>query len=501
MCNCRSHDDSVMCCSGNLRPPTQTSLITLLEYLHSGHDRGFGQQLEILRSILLLNGVLPTRSSQSMHPLRSDADDFSLLKEESCNYDCSCMDIIQSLLWAFPKLAWTLREKDRALPLHIAALIGNLNLARILAAAYPGALLAQNVKGKTPLHFAAREGHKEMVQMFLQLNPTSATITTTKLKLPLHFAAAEGHTEICQIILAAFPEGATARSTKGKLPLHLASRWGNMDTVSALLSSYPEGLVSLDWESSPPLHIALTEGNIEIARHLIQQNSGALKVRNIHGELPIDIALKSAPLVLFNEMINAWPESGMFALQKFLYQDDDDTELEWCKIDLCLQAAAKKQEKKYLPLHLILELSSSPALVRRVLAVCPDMIEKEDEAMRLPLHVAVSRFKDENYGVTLEILEAFPFAAKHKDIFGRLPLHVALTSKAHVSVVSALLKVYPESGVQECERKSNIPLHMALEYQCNIDVVFTLFRQDPMISMKSSMLSERKSLAEKGRER
>ena len=124
-----------MCCSGNLRPPTQTSLITLLEYLHSGHDRGFGQQLEILRSILLLNGVLPTRSSQSMHPLRSDADDFSLLKEESCNYDCSCMDIIQSLLWAFPKLAWTRREKDRALPLHIAALIGNLNLARILAAA------------------------------------------------------------------------------------------------------------------------------------------------------------------------------------------------------------------------------------------------------------------------------------------------------------------------------------------------------------------------------
>lgn len=339
-----------------------------------------------------------------------------------------------------------------------------------------------------------------MVQMFLQLNPTSATITTTKLKLPLHFAAGEGHTEICQVILAAYPEGATARSQKGKLPLHLASRWGNMDTVSALLTSYPEGLESLDWESSPPLHIALSEGNIEIARHLIRQNSGALKLRNVFGELPIDIALKSAPLVLFNEMIDAWPESGMFALQKFRDRDDD-TDIEWCKIDLCLQAAAKKQEKKYLPLHLILELSSSPVLVRRVLAVCPDMIKMEDEAMRLPLHVAVSRFKGDNSYIALEILDKFSIAAKHKDIFGRLPLHVALSSKADISVVKALLKVYPESGVQECERKSNTALHMALEYHCNLDVVFTLFRQDPMISMKPSLLVKEKALVEKDTER
>lgn len=462
--------------------PTQSSLIDMLECLVSGDDRGLRHHLEVLNSALQLNGISP-RSHLQPH-----FDNCSLVEEELWgNHHCSCYDVIQSLLWAFPKLAWTKRAKDNALPLHLVALIGNVELARILAAVYPGALLAQNIKGKTPLHFAAREGHKEMVQMFLQLNPASAAIATSKLKLPLHFAAAEGNTEMCQIILAAFPEGATARSTKGKLPLHLASKKGNMDTVSTLLASYPEGLESLDWESSPPLHIALTEGNIEIARHLIRKNSGALKVRNIHGELPIDIALKSAPLSLFNDMINEWPESGMYALQNFR-RFKDETDMEWCKIDLCLQATAKKQGKKYLPLHLILELSSSDALIRRVLTVCPDMIKMGDDAMRLPLHVAASRCKGEDNKIALEILDKFPPAAKHRDIFGRLPLHVALSSRGNISIVKALLEVYPESGVQECERKSNIPLHMAIEYQCNLDVIFTLFRQDPMISMKSLMM-------------
>ena len=137
MCNSHSHDDSNTCLYGSERPmPTQTALIHLLECLHSGHDRGFRQQLDIFQSILLLNGVLPNRNSQATCHLGPKIDDCSWVKEESgCDDSCSCINIIQSLLWAFPKLAWTRRAKDNALPLHIAALIGNISLATILAAA------------------------------------------------------------------------------------------------------------------------------------------------------------------------------------------------------------------------------------------------------------------------------------------------------------------------------------------------------------------------------
>ena len=115
----------------------QTSLINLLECLQSGNDRGFRQQLGIFRSMLILNGAQSARKSPDVpRPNTSVGLDFGEGSELVEFYEhCSCIDVIQSLLWAFPKLAWTRRARDNALPLHIVALIGNVKLARILAAA------------------------------------------------------------------------------------------------------------------------------------------------------------------------------------------------------------------------------------------------------------------------------------------------------------------------------------------------------------------------------
>jgi len=221
-------------------------------------------------------------------------------------------------------------------------MIGDIRLGALVASAFPSAVVAQNKKGKTPLHFAAREGHIDMVKFLIQLDPSSARFVTDKLKLPLHFAAGEGHADICRYLLNVYPQGASSRSAKGKLPLHLASRWGNMDTIQALVTVYPQGLQQLDWESSTTLHIALKEeSNHDIATHLIRQCPGALQVRNISGDLPLDIALRqsSTTLDLMMEMIEIWPKSSLYVLRNMSSKEDIE-DLEWEKVDACIKATS-----------------------------------------------------------------------------------------------------------------------------------------------------------------
>jgi ankyrin repeat protein len=112
----------------------------------------------------------------------------------------------------------------------------------------------------------------------------------------------------------------------------------------------------------------------------------------------------------------------------------------------------------------------------------------------------------------LELVERLvtPEAARTRDAHGKLPLHLALESRASLPVVACLLHAHPKSGVLPCvvrgggdegaaEEEGEAsgsssttaapaaacakfcfrPFHWACQHDCDLDVIFHLLRADP----------------------
>ena len=275
--------------------------------------------------------------------------------------------------------------------------------------------------------------------------------------------------------------------------------------MQVLLPAYPQGLESRDWEKATPLHLAIRDGQENVAFHLIDICPLALTVRNINGELPLDIALRNfSSLALFSKLVKTWPEGGRCLLTKVGREEHVDS-WEWSKIELCLQAVSgffdkkdqavmddsqnhpipKTKQYEYLPLHKILELSSNISLIQRVLATCTDLLDKKDGFGRLPLHIAAKHCND-GLGVLVEqILKLYPNGSFERDPLGRLPLHIALENKPDVSTLKLLLATNPKSAVQKLTTNSEEtltrtpPLFLAINHGCSMDIIYILSRCNP----------------------
>jgi ankyrin repeat protein len=252
----------------------------------------------------------------------------------------SLIRVMHRLLESFPQMASIPSGHDGSLPLHFAASIGNVPLARLLLEHYPVAASTPNSKGKIPLHYAAREGRTNMVIYLLQAMPHTAAIESKKRKLALHFAAGDGHVEVVRALLRVHPAGASLTSGKGKLPLHFAARWGHMEIAYDLCRIHPESCSTLDWEGSLPLHDAAREGQVEMSQFLVQRYPEGLSTANIRGEIPLFPAVRSGNVDLVVCLLQAWPPGGKHILQTV---GPDDNVAEWDEsiLDLCLRGAVE----------------------------------------------------------------------------------------------------------------------------------------------------------------
>ena len=81
---------------------------------------------------------------------------------------------------------------------------------------------------------------------------------------------------------------------------------------------------------------------------------------------------------------------------------------------------------------------------------------------------------------------AYPEAAFAVDSLGRLPLHLAIASRANVSIIEELVRIHPSSGVDpvktEDRRFNNRPpIYMATEFDCDMSTTYLLLRGDPSV--------------------
>lgn len=473
--------------------------------------------------LLLLDGVLSQdedRTNTAMSMIQDDFPSFQLGARNLLKCGIALERCVRHILENKPELARIPSDLDGSMPLHFAASIGSIPLARVIFNANQGAASKPNKKGKIPLHYAAREGRYEMVKFFMAVAPHTASIHSKKDKLALHFAASEGHRSVVQALLENHPEGASLQSKKGKVAIHFAARWGHVDIANDLLRVAPHSVRVADYDGSCPLHDAAREGQLEMIKFLVKKYPQGLMKENITGETPLFPAIRSGNIELARFMILSWPQSGKHVLQR-VHETDQIQDWPSEILELCLRGAVgiwneTDEELEAKPVAATLEdhretMSTAAVLTsfRAPASESASIVSQADDSSeatsttsnttsKAALHIMLPRSKS-------PILEELEQSCKRKQHFPQfqnaqkkakishscpqkdlsewkaisenqdfIELHAALRCGASAPVLNHILDRFGEQQLNAEDELGRLPLHVAMEAPTNpslIDII------------------------------
>lgn len=432
----------------------------------------------------------------------------------------------------FPAAAFIANGNHKT-PLHYAAREGKTDIIEYFLRVVPTAASVASDKDKLPLHFAAGEGHYEIVQALLRVHPAGASMPTAKGKLPLHFAARWNHLQVCQLLLSVFPDAVRALDWDQSLPLHDAAREGQYEVSRLLVELYPHGLMTSNLRCDIPLFLAVRSANLRLIALFVQvwphgsrvvlNNSTSYEKVHTWSNQVIELLLRGAvdqlescewmrPLWVPNlpqlTEENCEPQSSRPPKRaKYTFSsakegtrtkspildrsDGPEAPVSDPSPHIGRLTAPVARSTAFLPLHAGLTVGASCQVLSTVMDHWPASIEQVDEFGRTPLHLAVTRCSSMEGArwVLDDLLVKFPGAAFQRDHLHRLPLHVALASRAHPSVIVALVDLDPDVCSAKCESRDvwchMTPIHMACACDCELETVYELVRRDPSFFRKA----------------
>jgi hypothetical protein len=137
---------------------------------------------------------------------------------------------VKALLQADPKLAEA-RTEDTSTALHLAALEGQAEIARLLLA-NQAQVNARGLREETPLHMAMYNGNREVAELLLA-NQADVNAQNTAGETPLHLAARKGYRDLVELLVSQNADpGALDKS--GRTPKTAAAEKEHWDIVELL---------------------------------------------------------------------------------------------------------------------------------------------------------------------------------------------------------------------------------------------------------------------------
>ncbi|GAU23014.1 hypothetical protein TSUD_336620 [Trifolium subterraneum] len=154
---------------------------------------------------------------------------------------------------------------------------------------------------ESPLHIASLLGHLELCQILLEINPILASEVNSEGHCPLHLASAKGHIEIVKALLSTNAETCLIRDKDDKLPLHFAVMRGRLGVINELISAMPETemdkvMTEIDDHAGSVLHLCVCYNHLEALKILLESIRGdidqILSSKDKEGNTVLDLAVK-----------------------------------------------------------------------------------------------------------------------------------------------------------------------------------------------------------------
>ena len=176
--------------------------------------------------------------------------------------------------------------------LHLAALTGDLELARISLERIADTINSQNDDGLTALLLALERENLDVAQLLLDHN-ADVNVRDKRGNTPLHVAVStgNGHLDICRILLNRNAE-VNSRNHHGSTPLLLASEHGAPELVELFLDHNADPHAR-DGDGDTLLHCAAIAGRIEVVQLLLERNADLnadVNSQNNEGSTPLHLA-------------------------------------------------------------------------------------------------------------------------------------------------------------------------------------------------------------------
>jgi len=272
---------------------------------------------------------------------------------------------------------------------------------------------------------------------------------------------------------------------------------------------------------------------------LVQIYPAGAQATNDLGELPLFKAVLMGSVELVAQLIYAWPEGGKEILN-FITDSEDVTSWDWEVLELCMRGSVNmlekpeglchrfpnlmrfkihpKKSKRYLTsfndsplplkrrcldstcfqnenitisnfkpflaLHVAAENRYCSSIMNRVFQRYANQCYIKNSNGMLPLHL-VANGRGQDMDFMKKILLENKKAVFVRDKCGRLPLHIAIQSRADFHLIKLLLEANEPAGYENClshdEFCNKTPFCMAAFCKCDLDILYMLLRGNPNI--------------------
>lgn len=240
------------------------------------------------------------------------------------------------------------------------------------------------------------------------------------------------------MLIQANTEALVTKNRAGDVPLHMAvERKGSPNLLQLLIDNDPRALMIANQKGDLPIHVACRfEAPLAIFQILIEAGKEGLTVPNAGGDLPLHVACAQRGIA--QSVLQLLVAEGTDAVVTF--NSDGNLPLHMA----CGAPTPTATSMKHGPAS---TNTSAPLAVLELLTErWADSIHTPNAEGRLPLHVACST-KHASLAVVSFLLQRGPKDVRVTDAAGYLPLHVACAhTHASLAVVQRLVHAWADGG-------------------------------------------------------
>ncbi|PON84466.1 Transmembrane protein [Trema orientale] len=181
-------------------------------------------------------------------------------------------------------------------PLHVASMLGHVDLVRQLLRRKPELASELDSTGSSPLHLAGAKGHVEIVEELLAADPEACTVRNQDGRTPLHVAAVKGRAKVLGELVRVIPESTRALTDRGETALHLCVGRNRLEGLRVLVEGIGRHSEIVNWrdfDGFTVLHIAVAKKQFETIKFLLSSTGVDVNALNKNGSTALDILLQS----------------------------------------------------------------------------------------------------------------------------------------------------------------------------------------------------------------